>query len=91
MARHFVKMTAQKATAITKEYGIQISIGLLLILGAGVWNLSRAAFKIESRLESIERNQWTIGMERELWHNVGRANPMLNPPDIDEIVSIFRN
>jgi hypothetical protein len=84
-------MTTQKISTITKDYGIQISIGLLFVLGLGVWNLSRAAFQIEARLESIERNQWSIEMERETWHKVSRTNPMLTPPDIDGIVSIFRN
>jgi hypothetical protein len=83
-------MTTQKATALTKEYGVHISIGLLLVLGAGVWNLSRAAFKIEARLEGIERNQWSIEMEREVWHNVSKSNPMIHAPDINAIISMFR-
>jgi len=84
-------MTTQKALSITKDYSIQISIGVLLLLAGGVWNLSRAAFLIESRLQRIEANQWTVNMERETWRHAEKLNAGFTSPNVSVIISDLRN
>ncbi len=73
--------------AITKDLQIPINLGLLLLMIGGVFALAMRVAAWERKLDEAVTNRWTYSMEKEAWHELGRANPDLKIPNITAIKS----
>jgi len=70
-----------KVISFTKEFQFQLSLGLAIVIGTGIWTV---AIKFHG-LKLTMQNRWSYGMERESWYQVRVDNPGFQVPDTDRI------
>ena len=88
---------AIKKTVFSKESGITISIGFLVLLIISIWRLASTINGYETalarnteKLEELEvrvSQRWSYPMMREAWLGLERLNPSLKIPDVAKIKS----
>jgi|TARA_R110000823_G_scaffold305622_3_gene427769 hypothetical protein len=86
-------------TVISKNAPVTITLGLLIVLGAGVWHLSAAissykdsnTYNFKSLQEQITKiddrwtEAWSYPMMREYDSTLHHLNPEITVPKVDEI------